>query len=137
MNARMFIYIYGNDMNRTIARHFGVRKVCLPKVRITVPSEGVLKANQLGAYCEGLNLIFINESLWNISSEYDKHGLFIHEIIHAYQHKHKLCDFDYDVPYAERPQEIHCHENVDMILSTLKIPMEDSILDSLFEEAMA
>lgn len=138
MNARMFIYINGNTINKAVYSYFKASRLKMPKVKLTVPSEGILKANQLGGYSSEHHTVYINDTMWGISTEYDKYGLFVHELIHVYQHAFDLCDFDYDLPYTQRPQEIHCHDHVSKILSELAIPVEDSILDQLFEqEAMA
>lgn len=133
----MFMYINGNDINKAIANHFEVKKLKLPKVKAVTIDDGVLKANQLGGYSESLNTIFINDCLWNISSNFEMHALLIHELIHVYQHTYGLCEFDYEANYDNRPQEVHCCEHCSVVLATFNIPFESFILNLIFEEAEA
>ena len=119
MNAKMFIYLYGSIINKSIATYFNVTRIRMPKIKITKPEEGILKTNQLGGYDSRIHIIYINEVMWNISSDYDRYGLFVHELIHGYQHTYGLCEMNYALPYAQRPQEIHCHIHTSKVLDQI------------------
>lgn len=135
MNVKMFMYLNKQSICKAIANHFNVKKLSSFKV-LSISHDQVPSDMCICAYYNvDKNIIYVDELVWSVSTEYERWDTVVHEIVHAYQHKYDLCIFDYKKTYEERPQELHCVYHTSMILETLGIYEEDSVLDLFKEEA--
>lgn len=130
MNIQMFMYLNKGELAKIIANYFGVKKVTSFKVKEVQESSVDGVGFVCASYYQKKNVITVNRIAWNMLTNYEQFATIIHEMIHVYQHKYELCDFDYVKKYDERPQEIHADKHTKAILNMMGL---EEVEESFFE----
>lgn len=121
MNVKMFVYLNKTKISKAIAAHFGVKKVTNFDVKQMIQENVAGVGYVCASYSKESNTIFINNAIWEMMTEYEQYELFIHEMIHVYQHAYDLCEFNYSIEYEKRPQEKHAEYFTKEVLNVMHI----------------
>lgn len=132
MSVKMFVYLNKSRISKTISKFFGVKKLTKFGVEV-INKERISGFGYIcGSYNPETDTIVINTAVWELMTDYERYELFIHEMIHAYQHAYNLCDFEYgmDTAYEKRPQEQHAELYTKKILKIMNIiETEESVFE--------
>lgn len=130
MTVKMFVYLNKSRISRVIAKFFGVKKLTSFEVKPMRQERLKGIGYVCASYNKEVNTIFMNNAVWEMMTEYEQYELFIHEMIHVYQHAYNLCAFDYSIEYERRPQEKHAEFYTKKILKVMNIvETEESVFE--------